>query len=80
MGFNNGCLPLWASSTPAELYWEALVISVRPLFAQILEWRFFYVPPPVASIFNIPNIRLAPEMDELLRTHIRTNPRVKTKV
>ena len=34
----------------------------------------------VASIFNIPGMRLAPEMDELLRTHIRTNPHMKTKV
>lgn len=29
------------------------------------------------SIFSIATIRLAPEMDELLRTHIRTNPHVK---
>ncbi|KAK2191043.1 hypothetical protein NP493_60g00034 [Ridgeia piscesae] len=31
------------------------------------------------SIFAIAGVRLAPEMDQLLRTHIRTNPR-KTRV
>ncbi len=31
----------------------------------------------VVSIYDIPGIRMAPEMDELLRTHIRTNPHMK---
>ncbi|KAK2153843.1 hypothetical protein LSH36_283g01003 [Paralvinella palmiformis] len=32
------------------------------------------------SIFDIPGIKLAPEMDEFLRTRICTNPHMKNKV
>ena len=27
----------------------------------------------VTSIFSVPGVRMAPEMDELLRTHLHTN-------
>lgn len=44
----------------------------HPFFAD-LPTRIFDLPND-ASIFTVPGIQMAPELDELLRSHIRANP------
>lgn len=53
------------------------IIAMRHNYFEDLPYVIHTIPD-VSSIFTIAGIRLAPEMDELLRTHIRTNPHIKT--